>query len=115
MLDKVNDYRVEGFETTAVICKSQKEVNSVYSKLSKMLPDVYKLSPEDTVLEKGVLVMPIYLAKGLEYDTVIVYEANRENYNEAADKQLLYIAATRALHRLALCYTGELSPFLSEV
>lgn len=115
MVDKVKDYRVEGFETTAVLCKSQKEVNSVYSKLSKMLPDVYKLSPEDTVLEKGVLVMPIYLAKGLEYDTVIVYEANRENYNEAADKQLLYIAATRALHRLALCYTGELSPFLSEV
>ena len=56
--------------------------------------------------------MPIYMAKGLEYDAVIVYEVNEDNYYDKEDKQLLYIACTRALHRLSLCYTGKISKFL---
>lgn len=113
IVDKVKDYQREGFETTAIVCKSQKEVNSLYSKLSKYM-EVHTLKGDETTLEKGVIIMPIYMAKGLEYDTVIVYEANSENYYEDADKQLLYIACTRALHRLALCYTGTLTPFLHD-
>ena len=41
-----------------------------------------------------------------------VYEVGEKAYHDAEDKQLLYIACTRALHRLSLCYTGELSHFL---
>ncbi len=111
MADKVKEYKVSGYETIAIICKSQKEVNHVYSKLSKKI-DLHKLSPEEESFEKGVLIMPIYMAKGLEYDAVIVYEVNEENYHEKEDKQLLYIACTRALHRLSLCYTGEISKYL---
>lgn len=109
--DKVKEYEANGYETIAIICKSQKEVNHVYSKLSKKI-DLHKLNPEEEGFEKGVLIMPIYMAKGLEYDAVIVYEVNEENYYEKEDKQLLYIACTRALHRLSLCYTGELSKYL---
>ncbi|MDD4439086.1 MAG: ATP-binding domain-containing protein, partial [Tissierellia bacterium] len=64
----------------------------------------------DSVLE-GTLILPVYLAKGLEFDAVIVYEANNNNYNTEFDKKLLYIACTRALHRLSLFYTGELTQF----
>ena len=63
-------------------------------------------------LPKGALVMPVYLAKGLEFDVVLVYGANRDNYSSELDRRLLYIACTRALHRLALYYTGEKSPFI---
>ena len=50
--------------------------------------------------------------KGLEYDTVIVYDVSAKNYYDTADKQLIYIACTRALHRLALAYLGKISPYL---
>ncbi len=83
----------------------------VYSKLSGKL-EVHELDLEEAGYKKGVHIMPIYMAKGLEYDAVIVYEVNKQNYYEAEDKQLLYIACTRALHRLILCCTGELSPYL---
>ena len=109
--DKVKEYQEEGYETIAIICKSQKQVNHVYSKLEHKL-ELNKLDTTAEEFHKGALIMPIYMAKGLEYDAVIVYEANEENYYEKEDKQLLYIAATRALHRLSLCHTGEASHFI---
>ena len=111
IVDQVKDYEAKGFETIAIICKSQKEVNHVYSKLSRKL-DIHQLSPDEEGYQKGIHIMPIYMAKGLEYDAVIVYEVNDQHYNEPEDKQLLYIACTRALHRLSLCHTGEMSHFL---
>ena len=111
IVDQVKDYEAKGFETIAIICKSQKEVNHVYSKLSRKL-DIHQLSPDEEGYQKGIHIMPIYMAKGLEYDAVIVYEVNEHHYNEPEDKQLLYIACTRALHRLSLCHTGEVTHFL---
>lgn len=111
--DRVKTYEKEGYETIAIICKSQKQVNHVYSKLSRKL-DIHQLNPEEEGYQKGIHIMPVYMAKGLEYDAVIVYEVNEEAYHESEDKQLLYIACTRALHRLSLCHTGELSHFLAE-
>lgn len=109
--DKVREYQEAGYETIAIICKSQKQVNHVYSKLEHKL-EMNKLDTAAEEFHKGALIMPIYMAKGLEYDAVIVYEANEANYYEEEDKQLLYIAATRALHRLSLCHTGEASHFI---
>ena len=111
IVDQVKAYEAKGFETIAIICKSQKEVNHVYSKLSRKL-DIHQLSSDEEGYQKGIHIMPIYMAKGLEYDAVIVYEVNEQHYNEPEDKQLLYIACTRALHRLSLCHTGEMSHFL---
>ena len=75
--------------------------------------EIHKLDAQQEEFTKGVLIMPIYMAKGLEYDAVIVYEVNEErSYHESEDKQLLYIACTRALHRLSLCHTGQMSHFL---
>ena len=113
VVDKAKEYTADGYETIAIICKSQKEVNHVYSKLAGKLP-INKMSTEQEAFYKGVLIMPIYMAKGLEYDAVIVYGVSEASYHESEDKQLLYIACTRALHRLSLCYTGELSHFLIE-
>jgi len=111
--DKVKEYEANGYETIAIICKSKRDVNHVYSKLAHKIA-IHKLDEQQEEFTKGVLIMPIYMAKGLEYDAVIVYQVNEESYHESEDKQLLYIACTRALHRLSLCHTGELSHFLIE-
>lgn len=109
---KVKDYEESGFESIAILCKTREEVNEAYEVLNQMI-ELRKLSSDDTLLEKGIIIMPIYMAKGLEYDGIIVYEANDNQYKEAFDKQLLYIATTRALHRLAFYHTGTVSHFLA--
>ena len=108
----IEKYSSQGFSSIAVICKNRKEASNLYFNLSnKIKIKLVDYLDYDSVLE-GTLILPVYLAKGLEFDAVIVYEANNSNYNTEFDKKLLYIACTRALHRLSLFYTGELTKFL---
>ncbi|MDF2595956.1 MAG: ATP-dependent helicase replicase, partial [Clostridia bacterium] len=112
VVSQVKQYEQQGFSTTAVICKSQKEVKEVYHALSQKIA-LHAVDQQDALLQKGVNIMPVYMAKGLEYDTVIVYDVSAKKYHETEDKQLLYIACTRALHRLSLGCIGEISPYLT--
>lgn len=64
-------------------------------------------------MAKGIqLPVPIYMAKGLEFDAVLVYGIDDDNYNTADDKNLLYIVCTRALHSLRLYHTGKATRYL---
>lgn len=67
---------------------------------------------EDDQIEEGTVVIPSYMAKGLEFDAVIVYDASEENYYSEFDRRLLYIACSRALHGLSLFYCGNKSRFI---
>lgn len=108
----IEKYKSQGFSSIAVICKDRKEASRLYFKLTdKIKIKLIDYLDYESVLE-GTLILPVYLAKGLEFDAVIVYEANNNNYNTEFDKKLLYIACTRALHRLSLFYSGELTKFL---
>lgn len=62
---------------------------------------------------RGVFILPIYLAKGLEFDAALIWGA--DSYNTEGDRPLLFIACTRALHRLKLYYSGDPGPLLSEL
>jgi DNA helicase-2/ATP-dependent DNA helicase PcrA len=70
------------------------------------------LVKESGEFQKGVLVLPVFLAKGLEFDAVIIADASSQCYGAGHDKRLLYVACSRALHDLDLVCPGELSPFL---
>lgn len=109
--DDIVDYLQQGYESIAVICKIQSEAERVHSKLNN-LTEVKLIKPHDGITEKGVWVIPSYMAKGLEFDVVIVYGADKANYSSEFDRRLLYIACTRALHRLVIYYSGEKSPFI---
>jgi len=102
-------YTALGYESIAVICKTQQEAEKVHSKLKDLIK-INLVKPLNGTIEKRVLVIPSYMAKGLEFDAVIVYGADKANYSTEFDRKLLYIACTRALHRLVLYYTGEKSP-----
>ncbi|HEY8513794.1 MAG TPA: ATP-binding domain-containing protein, partial [Cyclobacteriaceae bacterium] len=60
----------------------------------------------------GVVITTVPLAKGLEFDEVIVPFASADNYGTEGDRRLLYIACTRAMHRLTVTHTGKRSPWL---
>ena len=108
----IEKYKSQGFSSIAVICKDRKEAARLYFNLSNRIKiKLVDYLDYDSILE-GTLILPVYLAKGLEFDGVIIYEANDKKYNTDYDKKLLYIACTRALHRLSLFYTGKISRFL---
>ena len=83
----------------------------MYCRLKKSV-QITQIKPQGGEVIKGALVIPSYMAKGLEFDVVIVYDVSKRNYSSDFDEKLLYIACTRALHRLVIYYKGDKSPLI---
>lgn len=111
--NKINEYLSKGYKSIALICKEEKEVNKYYDLLKNKLK-VSKLDESSTSYDGGICILPIALAKGLEFDAVIVNNVNNTNYdkNNILDMKLLYVALTRALHELNVTYTDEICEVL---
>lgn len=101
----------QGYESIAIICKSQLIADKIYANINPLL-EIKLITPDNDKIEKGVMIIPAYMAKGLEFDVVLVYDVNRINFSDELDNKLLYIACTRALHRLSIYYTDVKSPLL---
>jgi len=111
---EIRRFHAGGIRRVAVICKTAAESQQAFAALRRHLP-VQLVTAGDSALPAGDLVIPAYLAKGLEFDGVIIYDAGAHVYGDETERRLFYTACTRALHRLALLYTGELTPFLEGV
>ncbi|MBB3906871.1 RNA polymerase recycling motor HelD [Anoxybacteroides rupiense] len=111
---KVADLRKRGYNTIAIICKSAAESNAAYNAL-KSVEEIKLVKRSSTEYEQGVVVIPAYLAKGIEFDAVIIYNASAEVYGDESLRRLFYTACTRAMHDLQLYSVGEPSPFLRHI
>lgn len=107
----VQVYLQQGYGTVAVICKTEAQAREAHALLRRHI-DLRRVDPSSGALERGACVLSAVMAKGLEFDAVIVWEAGEANYSTELNRRLLYVACTRALHRLSLFYTGRRSPFL---
>ncbi|WP_080875041.1 RNA polymerase recycling motor HelD [Oceanobacillus timonensis] len=114
LLHKIEEKQQAGHETIAIIAKTADACRKIYQQLNKEI-DVKQINENTKTYQKGVVIVPIYLAKGIEFDAVILADASSEVYSHPADKYLLYTACTRAMHDLTVFYTAEMSPFLSDV
>ena len=90
--------REKGYTTTAIICNTEAEANRTRQLLSDYLP----ITEGDTNnFSAGTMVLPICLVKGLEFDTVILWNPDMKHGLERPETaKLLYVACTRALHEL---------------
>lgn len=106
MLQKKEERMAAGFDTIAVLTKTWEEAQLLYAELKEELP-VSLLSAESSHMERGIVITTFYLAKGLEFDSVHVAYVQKDTYFSDYHRQILYIAATRALHELTLYGFGE--------
>ncbi|MCQ6277291.1 UvrD-helicase domain-containing protein [Bacillus sp. V3B] len=111
---KVSDLKSLGLNSIAIICKSAEESIRAYESLSSI--DEMKLLKSNSIeYEQGIVVVPSYLSKGIEFDAVILYDASEHVYGDESLRRLFYTACTRAMHDLQLYSVGEPSPFLRNV
>ncbi|WP_434751226.1 RNA polymerase recycling motor HelD [Paenibacillus amylolyticus] len=109
----VEALQTEGFRSIAIITKTAAEGRLAYESLQEIGVEGLALITKDTEqFEKGVMVIPVYLAKGVEFDAVLVYDASASRYREEYDRKLLYTACTRAMHRLHLYTSKDWAPFV---
>ncbi|WP_288530056.1 RNA polymerase recycling motor HelD [uncultured Secundilactobacillus sp.] len=102
-------------ETTAIIGKTLSQCRDLYEILQKRGVAVTLIQSENQRLAAGVIIVPSYLAKGLEFDAVVVWDASATNYHDEGERQLLYTICSRAMHQLTVIATDELSPLFDTV
>ncbi len=102
-------------ETVAVLTKNRHQAQEYYRVLHRArVMHLHLLDEEDSELPTGVLVLPIYLAKGLEFDAVIAADVSATNLAHTEAVGMIYTMATRAMHYLTLLSRGPVSPVINK-
>jgi DNA helicase-2/ATP-dependent DNA helicase PcrA len=106
----IHAFKISGHQSLGIIAKTLEQANYLYESFTEL--DVNLLSPDSTSFKEGIVITTAHLAKGLEFDEVIVPFASARNYKTDVDRSMLYIACTRAMHELTLTYSKEKTTFI---
>ncbi|MEK4516833.1 RNA polymerase recycling motor HelD [Paenibacillus sp. FSL H8-0122] len=111
------ELQAEGYSSIAVITKTAAESREAYECLTARgsAPELRLITKNTPTFERGIQVIPAYLAKGVEFDAVLIYDASPQTYHRESERKLFYTACTRAMHRLQLYTAGEWTPFVGGV
>lgn len=114
---KINELKQENFQSIAVVTKTLVEATELHERLKTWDFQPTLIAGTEAEYCGGIVILPSYLAKGLEFDGVIIADGSQANYqsDNELDIKLLYVAMTRPLHRLTIYFYGELSGLLWSV
>ncbi|PFW94323.1 DNA helicase UvrD [Bacillus pseudomycoides] len=106
----------ENVKTIAVIGRTDDECRDIYEKLTATGITANVIEANQSKYEGGISVVPVYLAKGLEFDAVLLIDVDEVHYKGTKhDAKLLYVGCTRSLHDLRIFYSGEASPLIQGI
>ena len=108
--DCIRQYQALGFGSIAVLGKTAAQTARMHAALVDRGIPIQLAEDTADSYTGGICAMTGYLAKGLEFDGVILLDAGESVYrsDRRLDLHLLYVAMTRPLHRLDLFYQGTL-------
>lgn len=109
---QLQQWQREGYDTIAVVCRTPEEARQVSMELGKRVT-IEESDLEKAEFKQGIMVLPVDYTKGLEFDTVLIYNPSTTNYPEDdGHAKLLYVAATRALHELTILHTSDITTLI---
>ncbi|MEH6942538.1 RNA polymerase recycling motor HelD [Bacillus sp. JJ722] len=114
LVQLLNNLQESQYQTIAVICKTAEESTRAYEHLVKDV-NIQYMSQTTYTFTKGILVLPAYLAKGIEFDAVIIYDASNYSNQRSVERKLFYTACTRAMHELHVFASSEKTPFMKRI
>jgi DNA helicase II / ATP-dependent DNA helicase PcrA len=112
--DDIIKLKKRNYKLIAVICKTAGQCEALYKSINSYV-DINLISNQNEIYQGGVVIIPSYLAKGLEFDAVLVNSIEGKDYFKEEDRRLLYTVCTRALHELYLYYFENMSGFIKKI
>ena len=104
-------HQASAYKSLGIVCKTETQACEMAEKLQ--IPDIHFLSNQSSAFVQGIVITSAHMAKGLEFDEVIIPQVDDKNYHSEIDRSMLYVAVTRAMHRLTLTYSGtKHTPFI---
>lgn len=111
----VEDHERQDLRSLGIICKTVPQATALHRVLTESGVSATLLDYGSTTFTEGIVVTSAHISKGLEFDSVIVPSVDEHTYSDDdMDRCMLYIACTRAMHRLRLTHVGALSPLLAD-
>ena len=108
----ISEFHQSDYNALGILTRTNPEAEALYDKLKERGAEVNLILPDSKSFQNGCTVMSIQMSKGLEFDQVVVPSVQEDTYHTDFDKNLLYVACTRAMHKLVLTCTGEPSHLL---
>lgn len=102
-------FRESDYKSLGIVCKTEVQAEELADKLKCFDNGVFFLSSRSSAFVRGIVITSAHMAKGLEFDEVIIPQVDDKNYRTEIDRSMLYVAVTRAMHRLSLTYFGKLT------
>ena len=112
IVSAIEDFRASDYTSLAILAKTQSQAKRLHRDLTGAGQEARLLEDGSSGFSTGALVCTPHLAKGLEFDRVIIPDASAQVFATQMDRNLLYVACTRAMHRLSLISVGTPSDFL---
>ena len=100
----ISTYRKSGYKSLGIICKTEQQARKMADMLKSYANDISFLSSQSSAFVQGIVITSAHMAKGLEFNEVIIPQTDERNYRSEIDKSMLYVAVTRAMHRLTLTF-----------
>ena len=100
----ISTYRKSGYKSLGIICKTEQQARKMADMLKSYANDISFLSSQSSAFVQGIVITSAHMAKGLAFDEVIIPQTDERNYRSEIDKSMLYVAVTRAMHRLTLTF-----------
>ena len=108
LVSQVRAWVAEGFQSVAIVAKAEADAKRLHAAIVKQLPEAKLVLRGDTVYDGGVMVMGSSVVKGLEFDCVLVADADAATYpDDRFYAKLFYVICTRPLHRLRFLCVGK--------
>ena len=108
LIEDIKQMKSNGMKRIAIITKNKVETINLYERLKEQLIDISLVDVKKKKSIENTVILPSYIAKGLEFDGVIVY-TNKEHLYQDKDKRLFYVVCTRAQHSLTVYNQKKLS------
>ncbi|WML31059.1 RNA polymerase recycling motor HelD [Neobacillus sp. OS1-32] len=112
IIERINELQAEGYQTIAIICRTSEESKQAFKALRKEV-QLHLIEKGTLTYEKGVNVIPSYLAKGIEFDAVILYDISQ--YKRERERKLFYTVCTRAMHELHLMAASGINALMNNI
>ncbi len=110
----LSEFLASEYKSLGIVCKTQPDAVAVFDHVKDLSDSIFLIDPTSSAFSEGVTISTAHLAKGLEFDQVILPFCDNLTYRSTIDRHMLYVGCTRAMHKLTLTYSGCLSGFLRD-
>jgi len=116
IIGAINEFTSRECKSIGIITKLESESLLLYNALEQesfAMERIHLITSETLTYQGGISILPVTLAKGLEFDGVIIWNASDIHFRDNNfDHKLLYVALSRALYYLHILHRGKLTPLL---